>query len=141
MTTELPSSKTDEDVEASGSDVRSPTRTEPEPRRFFLGRASRWGSVVVGTIAATWLDAPSAFAVAPACCNLANPNGPWCGGIQGANFAGSSCPGSSHKTEWGCCQSGHVYVCEECQTGSSNNCDYGTSYPCSNWFLETGLNC
>lgn len=118
--------------DVAGQDSEFPARSDSRVGRSgFFGRASRFGAVLVGGIAATWLDAPSAFAL-PGCCDLAYPNGPYCGGRSGlANF---SCPSGHHKQEWTCCSGTHLYICEECTT-STTTCWQG-SFSCSNWYIE-----
>jgi hypothetical protein len=102
---------------------------EKLPRASFLARLRRVGTIVVGGIAVTWIDAPSAFA-APYCCSLAYPNGPWCGGRPGLNF--QSCPSGYHKQEWSCCWGTHLFYCEEC-TQSRTTCWNGP-WKCSNYY-------
>jgi hypothetical protein len=88
------------------------------------------GAAVVGAIAVTWSDAPSAFA-APGCCSLAHPNGPWCGGKADTNTF--TCPSGYHKTAWYCNIGGmFYYTCWECAHGT--NCDAGP-WICSNYYI------
>jgi hypothetical protein len=99
-------------------------------RRGFFKRAGTLGAVVVGTIAATWTDAPSAVA-SPFCCELLHPNGPWCGGTQGTN--NFSCPTGYTKRYWTCGYMSCEFGCYECTQASS--CWNGPWYNCSNWAI------
>jgi hypothetical protein len=98
-------------------------------RRGFLGRAGTLGAVVVGAIAATWTDAPSAVA-SPFCCDLAHPSGPWCGGTQGTN--NFSCPKDYYKRVWTCGYMSCEFGCYECAKGAT--CDDGP-WACSNYAI------
>jgi hypothetical protein len=98
-------------------------------RRRFLRRASAIGAAVVGGLAATWADAPSAQA-SPFCCELRYPNGPFCGGSQGTN--NFSCPSGYTKRYWTCGYMSCEFGCYECAKGSS--CWNGPWY-CSNWAI------
>lgn len=101
---------------------------EAEPdRRGFFRRASAIGAAVVGGIAVTWADAPTALA-SPLCCELAHPNGPWCGGSQG--LSSFSCPSGYSKRYWTCAYASCEIGCYECAKGS--NCWTGP-WSCSNW--------
>lgn len=100
-----------------------------QDRRGFLWRASAIGAAVVGGIAATWTDAPSA-AAAPLCCDLEYPNGPFCGGTQGTNSF--SCGSGYTKRYWTCGYLSCEIGCYECTKGSS--CWSGP-WACSNWAI------
>jgi len=113
----------------SDTSIQAPAPAEPATpgRRNFLRRAGGVGATAVAAIAATWTDAPSAFA-APGCCYLAYPNGPWCGGHKGTDAF--RCPSGYHKYAW-YCVTGHLhYACWECARGS--NCHNGP-WSCSNF--------
>jgi hypothetical protein len=110
--------------------VAAPWEPDQQTRRTFFRRMTTLGAAVVGAIAATWLDAPSAYA-APGCCSLYYPNGPWCGGTKGVDGVHWSCPhGTKHY--WSCHTTNFYYTCWECNTGS--NCWSGTFY-CSNYYV------
>ena len=96
-------------------------------RGGFIRRIGSIGAAVVGAIAITWKDAPVAEA-APYCCNLAHPNGPWCGGTKGT--CSFSCPSGYHKVYWSCTYSRSVFSCYECAAGST--C-YSGPWACSNY--------
>ena len=98
-------------------------------RRTLLRRMTGAGAAVVGAIAMTWADSPSAFA-APGCCDLAFPNGPWCGGSF-PNDGHFTCPSGTSKRVWACQTATQIYRCWECDNGST--CWNGTVYKCSNW--------
>jgi hypothetical protein len=99
-------------------------------RRGLLKRMSSLGAFAVGAIATTWADAPAAFA-SPGCCDLANPNGPWCGGHKGSGTF--SCSGGTQKTVWYCSTGCWVYSCYECSGGPS--C-FTPPWPCSNYIAS-----
>lgn len=111
--------------------IPAPGEKDAPDRRKFLRRATGLGAGVVATIAATWADAPSAFA-APGCCDLAHPNGPWCGGAP-ENDGNFSCPHGYTKHAW-YCNIGQMfyYSCWECAKGS--NC-YAGPWACSNYYI------
>ncbi|HEY7486703.1 MAG TPA: twin-arginine translocation signal domain-containing protein [Streptosporangiaceae bacterium] len=117
------------------SDVMTRVEETEEPgqpgRRGFLKRASGIGAAVVGWLAVTWADSPSAFA-APGCCDLRYPNGPWCGGTKGRDGSGWSCPSGYTKRYWSCHTAHFYYTCWECTKGST--CWSGP-WKCSNYFV------
>ncbi len=120
----------------SGTGIQGSESAAPEApsRRRFLRRASGVGAAVVGAIAVTWTDAPAALAGNLGCCDLAYPNGPWCGGHRGmSNF---SCPSGYHKTAWYCNIGNDGYGCYECSK-SSTSC-YGGPWACSNYTVTVG---
>ena len=99
-------------------------------RRGFFRRATTIGAVVVGGIAATWADAPSALA-SPFCCDLLHPTGPWCGGTPGTN--NFTCPRGYSKRFWTCGYMSCEFGCYECS--KSTTCWAGPYYNCSNWAI------
>jgi hypothetical protein len=107
--------------------------TEPDDvkvtrRRFY--RVSLLGAGVIGALARTWTDAVEAIA-GPLCCDLAHPNGPWCGGTEGDPYF--TCPPTHpHKWAWYCCWPSGLISCWECTT-STVSCWYGSFANCSNW--------
>lgn len=112
---------------------RTPAPGEIRWTRSRFSRLSLLGAGLVGALAKTWVDAPDA-AASPYCCNLAFPNGPWCGGTQGSgNF---TCPSGYYKQFWTCCAPAGLVSCWECTTDSST-CE-GGSYVCSNYSIGPG---
>jgi hypothetical protein len=102
---------------------------ETSDRRRFLARLSAVGAGVVGGIAVTFADIPTAAAInVVACCYLAT-NTP-CGGHWN-NDGHFTCPSGTSRHYWACCCGSTIYHCWECDNGSS--CDNGTVYRCSNW--------
>jgi hypothetical protein len=107
-------------------------------RRRFLTRVSGVGAAVVGAIAFTWLDDGTASAATPCngnylCCDLAHPNGPYCGGHIGTSSF--SCPSGYSKRFWTCCCQECCVDCYECAKGSS--CFDGP-WACSNAVATCG---
>lgn len=117
--------------------VQAQPGAEPDRRRF-LHRAGGIGAAVVGAIAFTWSDTGSASAAACTgnvyCCDLAHPNGPWCGGSPGLGSFG--CPSGYHKTFWTCCCENCCIDCYEC-SASSSSC-FGGPWACSNFVATCG---
>jgi hypothetical protein len=115
-----------------------PSEETAPARRRFLRRAAGVGAAMVGAIAVTWADSPVASAAACTgnylCCDLAHPNGPYCGGHIGtSNF---SCPSGYHKTYWTCCCEECCVDCYECSKGSGS-C-YDGPWSCSNAVASCG---
>lgn len=100
------------------------------PRRSFFRKVTGLGGAIVAGIATTWIDAPSALA-APYCCDLAYPNGPYCGGRgDSSNF---TCPRGYYKRVWYCTYGSNLYLaCYECAAGST--C-YSGPWKCSNYVV------
>jgi hypothetical protein len=116
-------------------DVATSSTDAPREKHRRFSRLSLLGAAVVGGIAKTWADVPNALAInGPYCCDLAFPNGPWCGGTQGSgNF---SCPSGYHKLFWTCCAPAGLVTCWECTT-STTSC-YNPSWICSNYSIAPG---
>jgi hypothetical protein len=66
--------------------------------------------------------------LAPFCCSLFFPNGPFCPG-DGYNY---TCPPGSQKMWWYCCYGTKVLGCGECTT-STQSCWFG-EFKCSKWW-------
>ena len=99
-------------------------------RRRFLRRVGGLGGAVVAAIATTWADSPAALA-APYCCDLAYPNGPWCGGHHpSSNF---TCRSGYHKRVWHCVSGPSFLSCYECAAGA--DCFSGP-WQCSNYTIS-----
>lgn len=92
---------------------------------FFAKLTDRGGSAKeqAGSYAAS-----EPQAMAPYCCNLYFPNGPFCPG-DGANY---TCPSGTQKMWWYCCYGGRILGCGECTT-STVSCWYG-EFKCSKWW-------
>ena len=106
----------------------NPETPDPSDRRRFLRRLTGFGAGVVGAIAVTFADAPSASAYTYGCCDLVR-NTP-CGGHW--NTSSFSCPSGYTKRYWSCCCGYFIYHCYECTKGSS--CYYGPYAYCSNYW-------
>lgn len=107
------------------------SRVASSARRGFRSRASGLGAATVGAIATTWTDAPASVdpLYGEGCCNVAHPNGPFCGGRK--NIENFTCPSGYHKRAWYCHTAHFYYTCLECAAGS--NC-YSGPFACSNYY-------
>lgn len=117
-------------IRSAGAASVPNTEKQRPVRRTVLRRLTGIGAAVVGAVSVTWADAPKALAGNVACCDLANPNGPWCGGYAGNN-GNFTCPSGCYKTFWTCYYNGYYWNCWECSGGPS--C-YDGPWPCSNYY-------
>jgi hypothetical protein len=74
--------------------------------------------------------------LAPYCCDLANPNGPFCP-HSGPKYD-YTCPPGYQKMWWYCCYGTKVLGCGECT--KANTCWIGP-WPCSIWWDVPGAKC
>jgi hypothetical protein len=76
--------------------------------------------------------------LAPYCCNLANPNGPWC--AYSGNRWDYTCPPGYQKMWWYCCYGTSTLGCGECSSMTATNC-WTPPWPCSMWWSVPGAKC
>jgi hypothetical protein len=83
-------------------------------------------------------DAADARILAPFCCQLANPNGPFCS-YTGEKY-NYTCPSGYQKMWWYCCYGTRLLGCGECSSMSATNC-WTPPWPCSIWWDVPGGKC